>query len=88
MATFAASLVLPEQVLLEEEVQSVSLRTDDGDAAFLPGHSPLIGAVVPGAVRFVHEDGTEKRFEVERGLVRVEPDRVVVLVPAAEASST
>jgi F-type H+-transporting ATPase subunit epsilon len=84
MATFPASLVTPEQVLLEEEVQAVMLRTDVGDATFLPGHTPLVGAVVPGTVRFTQEDGTEKRFEVSRGLVRVEPDHVVVLVPEAE----
>jgi F-type H+-transporting ATPase subunit epsilon len=87
MATFPAKLVTPERVVLEDEVQAVMLRTDLGDAAFLPGHTPLIGAIVPGLVRFQAEDGTEKRFEVERGLVRVEPDGVVVLVPEAEPST-
>ncbi len=87
MATFPAYLVTPERVLLEEEVQSVILRTDDGDAAFMPGHTPLIGSVVPGLVRFTGPDDTEKRFEVTGGLVHVEPKRVVVLVPEAEPSS-
>jgi F-type H+-transporting ATPase subunit epsilon len=87
MATFPARLITPEQVLLDEEVQAVMLRTDDGEAAFLPGHTPLIGAVVPGIVRFTAEDGSERRFMTERGLVRVEPDGVAVLVPEASAES-
>jgi F-type H+-transporting ATPase subunit epsilon len=87
MATFPASLVTPEQVLLEEEVEAVTLRTDLGDATFLPGHTPLIGAVVPGLVRFVREGGSEDRFEIKRGLVQVTPERVVVLAPEAEPAT-
>jgi F-type H+-transporting ATPase subunit epsilon len=84
MATFPASLVTPERTLLDEEVQAVIMRTDGGDAAFMPGHTPLIGAIVPGAVRFQHEDGTEERAAVHGGFVRVEGDHVTVLAPVAE----
>jgi F-type H+-transporting ATPase subunit epsilon len=84
MTTFPASLVTPERVLREGEVQAVFLRTDDGEAAFLPGHTPLVGALVPGLVRFQHEDGTEERFAVHGGFVQVEPGHVVVLAPIAE----
>lgn len=84
MATFPASLVTPERTLLEEEVQIVFLRTDGGDSAYMPGHSPLIGALVPGLVRFQHEDGTEERAAVHGGFVQVEGDHVTVLAPVAE----
>ncbi len=84
MATFAASLVTPERVLLEEEVQTVFLRTDVGDSAYMPGHTPLIGALVPGLVRFQLEDGTEERAAVHGGFVQVEHDHVTVLAPIAE----
>lgn len=86
MATFPASLVTPERVLFQEEVQAVFLRTDGGDAAFMPGHTPLVGALVPGPVRFQHEDGTEERAAVHGGFVQVEGDRVSVLAPVAERS--
>jgi len=84
MATFPASLITPERVLVEEEVQAVFLRTDGGDAAFMPGHTPLIGAIVPGAVRFQHEDGTEERGAVHGGFVQVDGARIKVLAPIAE----
>ena len=84
MATFAASLVTPERILLEEEVQTVFLRTDGGDSAYMPGHTPLIGAVIPGLVRFQLEDGTEERAAVHGGFVQVENDHVTVLAPIAE----
>jgi len=85
--TFAARLVTPEDVLLELDVAAVILRTDVGDATFMPGHTRLIGAVVPGAVRFQHEDGTEERAAVHGGFVQVDPEHVVVLAPVAERAA-
>lgn len=84
MATFAASLVTPERVVLEEQVQAVMLRTEVGEAAFLPGHTDLIGAIVPGLVRFQREDGSEDRAAVHGGFVQVDGEHVVVLAPIAE----
>jgi F-type H+-transporting ATPase subunit epsilon len=84
VASFPASLVTPERTVLDTEVQAVMLRTVDGEAAFLPGHTDLIGALVPGPVRFQHEDGTEERAAVHGGFVQVRPDHVVVLAPMAE----
>jgi len=88
VATFPASLVTPERILLEEpEVEAVVLRTDDGDATFLAGHTPLVGALVPGLVRFVRSGGDEERVAVHGGFVKVDGDRVTVLAPVAELST-
>jgi F-type H+-transporting ATPase subunit epsilon len=84
MPTFASSLVTPERIVLEEEVSAVILRTDVGDATFLAGHTPLIGAIVPGLVRFQREDGTEDRVAVHGGFVHVKAEGVTVLAPVAE----
>jgi len=85
--TFPARLVTPEQVLLEEDVAAVILRTDVGDATFMPGHTRLIGAIVPGPVRFQREDGTEEVAAVHGGFVQVDPSLVVVLAPVAERAA-
>jgi F-type H+-transporting ATPase subunit epsilon len=85
VATFPASIVTPERVLLEdEEVEAVILRTDAGDVTFLADHTPLVGAVVPGVCRLQHHDGTEGRVAVHGGFVQVGGNRVVVLAPVAE----
>ncbi|HVA02668.1 MAG TPA: F0F1 ATP synthase subunit epsilon, partial [Acidimicrobiales bacterium] len=62
-------------------------RTDVGDATFLAGHTPLIGAIVPGLVRFQHEDGSEERVAVHGGFVYVKGDGVSVLAPVAEMAA-
>lgn len=84
MPTFASTLVTPEHVVLEGEVEAVLLRTDVGEATFLAGHTPLIGAIVPGLVRFQHEDGTVERVAVHGGFVHVRHEGVTVLAPVAE----
>jgi F-type H+-transporting ATPase subunit epsilon len=84
VATFACSLVTPEQIVLEEEIAALMLRTDVGDATYLAGHTPLVGSIVPGLVRVQHEDGTEERLAVHGGFVHVKSDGVTVLAPVAE----
>lgn len=85
MAEFPARLVTPDNVLFEQDVESVILRTGHGDATFLAGHAPLVGSVVPGLVRFVSADGEEKRVAAHGGFIHVEASgRVTVLPPVAE----
>jgi F-type H+-transporting ATPase subunit epsilon len=85
VAEFTARLVTPERVVFEEEVEAVILRTAHGDSTYLSGHSPLVGAVVPGLVRFVRPGGEEQRVAAHGGFVHVEANgRVTVLPPAAE----
>jgi F-type H+-transporting ATPase subunit epsilon len=82
--TFPSSLVTPEHVVFEEEVEAVLLRTDLGEATFLAGHTPLIGSIVPGLVRFQREDGAVDRVAVHGGFVHVKHEGVTVLAPVAE----
>jgi F-type H+-transporting ATPase subunit epsilon len=85
VAEFTARLVTPESIVFEEEVEAVILRTALGDSTYLAGHSPLVGAVVPGLVRFVRPGGEEQRVAAHGGFVHVEASgQVTVLPPAAE----
>jgi F-type H+-transporting ATPase subunit epsilon len=77
-------LVLPDRIAYEGEVTGVVVRTLDGDATFLAGHTPLIAALVPGStVRF---DGGEAMSAVleSGGFVEVDGEVVTVSAPAAE----
>jgi F-type H+-transporting ATPase subunit epsilon len=71
-AVYTAKVVTPERVLFIGPATEVILRTADGDITFLAGHSPLVGAVEPGLVRVVREEGEEQRIAVHGGFVQVE----------------
>ncbi len=69
---FTVNLVTPERVLISGLAAEVILRTGEGDATFLAGHTPLVGTVEPGVVRVVRSEGDEERVAVHGGFVQVE----------------
>jgi F-type H+-transporting ATPase subunit epsilon len=62
----------------------VSARTIEGDLGVLPGHSPLFGVLVDGAVSIKGVDGTTKEFNVQGGFLSVSNDRVSILTESVE----
>ena len=84
-------LYTPEEVLFDGEVEFVALRRAEGDAMFLPGHIPLVGAVVEEAsVRFSAAGGAGEMEAMltSGGFVEVDGEVVTVSAPVAALSST
>ena len=72
-------LVSPTQQVWSGQATMVSARTTDGDLGILPGHTPLFGVLVDGAVSIKGEDGTTKEFNVQGGFLSVSNDRFSIL---------
>ena len=72
-------LVSPTQRVWSGQATFVSARTTDGDLGILPGHTPLFGVLVDGAVSIKGEDGSVKDFNVQGGFLSVSNDRVSIL---------
>ena len=72
-------LVSPTQQVWSGRATFVSARTIEGDLGVLPGHSPLFGVLVDGAVSIKGVDGTTKEFNVQGGFLSVSNDRVSIL---------
>jgi F-type H+-transporting ATPase subunit epsilon len=78
-------VVSPERVLFSGEARQVITRTlGGGEIAFLPGHSPFLGAVIENHTRVYLTDGTVQDIAVHLGFVEVGPDHVSILSDAAE----
>jgi F-type H+-transporting ATPase subunit epsilon len=81
--------VSPEDVLYSGEGDQVVARTrGGGEIAFLTGHEPFIGSLVPCEVRVTEASGSVARFAVRGGFVSVAGPTVTVLsdyaIPATE----
>ena len=85
-AQFQINLVTPERILLTGMATEVMVRTGEGDATFLAGHTPLVGSVKPGVVRVVRPEGEEVRVAVHGGFTQVEQN--VALPGDAEDGAT
>ncbi|HVV45882.1 MAG TPA: ATP synthase F1 subunit epsilon, partial [Bryobacteraceae bacterium] len=80
----ALQLVSPERILVDEQVDEVQVPALNGYLGVLPGHAPLLSALMPGGVLTYRAGGGEKVFAVYGGFVEVQPERVRILADAAE----
>jgi F-type H+-transporting ATPase subunit epsilon len=77
------AVVSPTQEVWSGEATFISARTTDGDLGVLPGHTPLFGVLVDGAVTIKVADGTTQDFNVHGGFLSVSNDRVSILTESA-----
>ncbi|MBI2355620.1 MAG: ATP synthase F1 subunit epsilon [Candidatus Doudnabacteria bacterium] len=83
---FKFKLVTPERVLIDEEVDSVTLPTQTGEITVLTGHVPLVSNLKAGEIRY-SAGNAERVFAVSSGTVEVKSgNELVVLAETAEAS--
>ncbi|HRQ22629.1 MAG TPA: F0F1 ATP synthase subunit epsilon [Anaerolineales bacterium] len=52
-------VLLPEQILLDTDVQKVTAEAENGSFGLLPRHADFVTALVPGILTFTPADGRE-----------------------------
>lgn len=62
-------VLLPEQILLDEEVLKVTAEAEDGSFGLLPRHVDFVTALVPGIVSFVTDEEREEFLAVDEGIL-------------------
>ncbi len=87
METFQLNIVSADRALFAGKAAFVVAPLAEGEAGFLPGHSPLLGRLKAGAMRVRDEAGVEQTFYVSGGFVEVQPDRVTVLADNSERAA-
>ena len=65
------------------EAKFVALPGETGELGILPGHTPLITRIRPGAVRIEVEGGNDEFVFVAGGILEVQPGAVTVLADTA-----
>lgn len=90
--TLKLKIVTPERMILEEEVEQVTLPTTEGEITVLPGHVPLIASLGTGEIivkhSVTHDEENESPMSVSGGFVEIKPDsEVIVLANTAERVS-
>jgi len=81
--TIHVQIVTPYELFLEDDVEMVVITCKDGEIGILPGHSPIIAALVPGEIRF--RVGQNWRIAAAtHGYAEIGPELAVIVVNAAE----
>lgn len=76
-------VLLPTQVLVDEEVGKVVAEAHNGSFGMLPRHIDFIAALAPGILLYETEDGKELYLGVDEGILVKCGDEVLVSTRSA-----
>ena len=81
---FRLSIVTPEKVFFEADIQSLIVPGTDGYLGVLSNHAPLITALAPGKIEFRDTAGQTKYLAVTSGFLEVSGNVATLLADAVE----
>src|SRR5688572_8858566 len=81
--TMQCDIASNEARIFSGRVESLVCTGTLGDMGILPGHAPLLSALIPGPVRLIIEGGEERIYYVSGGYVEVQPGVVNILADTA-----
>jgi len=81
--TMHCDIVSAEEKLFSGLVELLVATGTLGDLGVMPGHAPLLTALIPGPVRIVMQDSSEQIFYVSGGFLEVQSGVVTVLADTA-----
>ena len=82
MSIIPVDVVSAEAEVFSGQAEFVSLPGESGELGILPGHTPLITRIKPGAVRIQNGQNEELVF-VAGGILEVQPNKITVLADTA-----
>lgn len=81
---FQLKIITPEREVFSEDVDQVTLPTQDGEITVLPHHVPLVSILKPGEILIKWAGGKEYPLAVSGGMLQVRSDGVIILADTAE----
>ena len=83
---FKLSIVTPEKIVMEGEVNSLIVPGIDGYLGVLSHHAPLITALKPGKIEFQDSNSKVQIYAVSGGFLEVSDNQATLLADTAEHS--
>ena len=70
-------VITPRRLIVDEDVQMVTVPALEGELGILPGHKPLLVAVGKGKLSYMKTQSS-KDIAIQGGYAEILPDRVMV----------
>ena len=77
-------ITTPEKVVLNEDIDSVTIPTTTGEITILPHHIPLVSQIAPG-ILIMKKGGKEEDFVIQGGFVQITDKEILILADYAVA---
>ena len=81
-------ILLPAEVLLEEEVEKVTAEAENGFFTILPRHVDFVSALVPSIFTYVTSGGGEHYLALDEGILVKQGDQLYVSAARAVAGES
>lgn len=75
-------IVMPKGIYLERDVDSVHMKTVEGEMTLLPNHTPLFAALVPNPLILTQSEATP--YALSGGFLKYQHDNCMILTDAIE----
>jgi len=75
-------IVTPEKEVLNEQIDSVYVPTDNGEIGILPHHAALMTKVIPGELR-ISKSGKQTLFATGEGFIQIKDNVITLLTDLA-----
>ncbi len=82
--SFKLTIVEPDGVFYEGEIDMLEFNTTEGEIGVLPGHIPMTVIIKPGIMTIYETGKDEKRAAIHAGFAEILPDKVTILAEIAE----
>lgn len=77
-------VVTPVQLVLDQEVDSVTLPGSEGQMTILPMHAAMVATLKEGEMYYRTDEKTSSRIQIGKGVVEVLKDQVLVMSQKAQ----
>ena len=75
-------IVIPEEKVYEDTIDSIVIPTSSGEIDILPGHIPLVTEVEPGEI-IVSKSGERQSLAISKGFAQCVGDKISILAEDA-----
>uniref|UniRef100_A0A914D662 ATP synthase F1 complex delta/epsilon subunit N-terminal domain-containing protein n=1 Tax=Acrobeloides nanus TaxID=290746 RepID=A0A914D662_9BILA len=78
------TLATPDEIIYNKHVvKQVDVPMKSSHVGICAKHVPIIGRLIPGKLRVVHQQGKVEEFEVSEGTMSMNPDGTLQVLPAS-----
>ena len=75
----------PEKLVLEQEVDSVTLPGTEGEMTILPHHAAMLATLKPGKMRYSLGSKVGEKLFIAEGVVEVLKNHILILTKSVQA---
>jgi len=83
MSKIKLKIATPERVVLEEEIDQITLPTSTGEITILPNHLPIVTSLKSGEI-LAKKDGADLPLATSGGFVEFADNELTILADTAE----